>query len=470
MFDQGFLAPQGWTPVNKSKLQEEIEAGLDVNRPKYQRGRSLLHVATLALERELVALLLEHGADPFMEDDSGTTPFDMAKGLRAALLAGGAGIKDSAMGKRLDASVALVEYEVAFASFLHEERCVQGTETGSPWLQAPIFHLASDGQASLEEMPTGPRRQQPPKLKRATTQGTVQGSATVKDCPVSIEVFSQLFRLSSTGHSRQPSKEVRCDICLESGKSLLVAPCASGRCSGAFCSECLRAHAQLSIGEMRYSVPAVRCPHPECRRRVPVSIWGPLVRAHDEEVESRIIKAGQALMKVRCPGCDQMRDLFYLEGGTEVHTNLFEELAFLDALALASATVRFCRGDSAEALLDALGGSAKGEEGAQRYMTEALLARVRSFSRLLQDPERAVALQLAAFQRYPLFKSPCCKYSMCFRCKVKGHHIGSTCEERQAKEVSIEAQHCPTCFVPTVKSEGCRSIRCVCGASWLWRD
>ena len=30
-------------------------------------------------------------------------------------------------------------------------------------------------------------------------------------------------------------------------------------------------------------------------------------------------------------------------------------------------------------------------------------------------------------------------------------------------------QWCPECGVPTVKSEGCNHIICVCGASWQWQ-
>ena len=31
-------------------------------------------------------------------------------------------------------------------------------------------------------------------------------------------------------------------------------------------------------------------------------------------------------------------------------------------------------------------------------------------------------------------------------------------------------QCCPACGVPTVRSEGCNAITCVCGAAWEWRD
>jgi len=59
---------------------------------------------------------------------------------------------------------------------------------------------------------------------------------------------------------------------------------------------------------------------------------------------------------------------------------------------------------------------------------------------------------------------------MCFKCKVRGWHRQQSCEERQRKEVSQDVQFCPGCGVPTVRSEGCSHIICVCGRSWTWRQ
>ena len=44
--------------------------------------------------------------------------------------------------------------------------------------------------------------------------------------------------------------------------------------------------------------------------------------------------------------------------------------------------------------------------------------------------------------------------------------VGRT--SRQAPEIDIEAQYCPACNVPTIRSEGCNHIICVCGEEWTW--
>lgn len=56
---------------------------------------------------------------------------------------------------------------------------------------------------------------------------------------------------------------------------------------------------------------------------------------------------------------------------------------------------------------------------------------------------------------------------MCFRCKTYEWHQ-ETCEERQRREVGQKVCFCPHCGVPTVKSEGCDHMVCVCGRDWTW--
>merc|ERR1712039_200437 len=86
---------------------------------------------------------------------------------------------------------------------------------------------------------------------------------------------------------------------------------------------------------------------------------------------------------------------------------------------------------------------------------------------LIVDPERRSALQFAFLQRFPKVRMPCCGYQHCFRCKLQGWHDGS-CEEMQRKEMCQEIKFCPSCRVPTIKSDGCDSIACVCGREWDW--
>eukprot|EP00435_Cladocopium_sp_Y103_P012864 s1281_g3.t1 len=93
-----------------------------------------------------------------------------------------------------------------------------------------------------------------------------------------------------------------------------------------------------------------------------------------------------------------------------------------------------------------------------------------------RDPERRVAAQLAWLRMYPKVRTTCCAAPVCFKCKVRGWHQHITCEddgfwaERQLQETGREAQHCPNCQVPTMRSDGCTQIRCVCGTEWNWQE
>ena len=91
--------------------------------------------------------------------------------------------------------------------------------------------------------------------------------------------------------------------------------------------------------------------------------------------------------------------------------------------------------------------------------------------RLVEDIERKTTLLLVWLRRYPYFKTPCCNAPMCFKCKTSDWHDGESCEQRMREGLGAPkggVQWCPKCGVPTVKSEGCNHIVCVCGASWEW--
>ena len=96
-------------------------------------------------------------------------------------------------------------------------------------------------------------------------------------------------------------------------------------------------------------------------------------------------------------------------------------------------------------------------------MFEALFASI-------LDIERQSCAITALLIRFPKFKTRCCQSSFCYSCKVSSFHKGVSCEERMRQEKSIHVQCCPSCQVPTIKSEGCSSILCPCGNSWRWAE
>lgn len=88
----------------------------------------------------------------------------------------------------------------------------------------------------------------------------------------------------------------------------------------------------------------------------------------------------------------------------------------------------------------------------------------------LHDIERQASAITRLLVCYPQFKTRCCQSNYCYSCKISSFHKGVTCEQRMRQEKMIDVQCCPTCQVPTIKSEGCSSIQCLCGHSWRWKD
>jgi len=88
----------------------------------------------------------------------------------------------------------------------------------------------------------------------------------------------------------------------------------------------------------------------------------------------------------------------------------------------------------------------------------------------IEDLERRTCLHLAWLRSNPFIVTPCCDTEFCFKCKVGSHHDGQSCEERQREELDVFCQFCPDCEVPTVRTEGCDHIVCVCGAEWTWQE
>jgi hypothetical protein len=87
---------------------------------------------------------------------------------------------------------------------------------------------------------------------------------------------------------------------------------------------------------------------------------------------------------------------------------------------------------------------------------------------LLLDVERRFSAHLEFLRQYPKMYTACCNYEHCFLCKIEGHHEEQTCEEVQRGEMGASCQYCPGCNVPTLRSEGCNQILCVCGKNWEW--
>lgn len=89
---------------------------------------------------------------------------------------------------------------------------------------------------------------------------------------------------------------------------------------------------------------------------------------------------------------------------------------------------------------------------------------------LMLDMERRATIQLALYKKFPKFRVHCCSYGHCFACKTGYWHEGVSCEEMQRAQLGTEAQFCSSCGVPTIRTEGCSDMLCVCGATWTWKE
>ena len=87
---------------------------------------------------------------------------------------------------------------------------------------------------------------------------------------------------------------------------------------------------------------------------------------------------------------------------------------------------------------------------------------------LMLDLECRTRFQLALYRMYPKFFVLCCEYAHCFACKVDEWHEGTSCEDKQKHELQIDAQFCPDCSIPTIRTNGCSDMLCVCGSVWEW--
>jgi hypothetical protein len=196
-----------------------------------------------------------------------------------------------------------------------------------------------------------------------------------------------------------------------------------------------------------------------------------------------------ALLKMRCGSCHESVGLFYniennhfviknFDQRKMILENLLNDMDEKEKLSFLQCWIGYCAGKfSAQVFVENLLNVCFASENADfdEAKSNGLLDRsvmdvIRNALLLLNDIERRFTAQLCIFRQFPKILTPCCNEAHCFMCKVYGHHEGSTCEEIQSQEIGIEAQYCPGCGVPTLRTEGCNHIICVCGYSWYWRD
>eukprot|EP00656_Telonema_subtile_P010299 TRINITY_DN14942_c0_g1_i1.p1 TRINITY_DN14942_c0_g1~~TRINITY_DN14942_c0_g1_i1.p1 ORF type:complete len:271 (-),score=67.19 TRINITY_DN14942_c0_g1_i1:3-815(-) len=257
-----------------------------------------------------------------------------------------------------------------------------------------------------------------------------------------------------------------------------------------FHKECLGEYFSTVVASARYSCPQLRCAGPDCLARIPTQIWRDFV---PDEVYMAYGANALAVMTLRCSGCDGQRSLFshvdVSEDDKKESRKRLVECCGHHAEIVLSALQKYHSGEfDVEVMADILFESLLSDEQQAIYV-EPLEEEIQDdhhpvialmipeefdgapavIPSLLTDLERRAALQLECLRRMPFIRTPCCKETLCFKCKVMGHHCGETCADRMKEELRCgEVQCCPSCMVPTIKMEGCSEIVCVCGEVWEW--
>lgn len=274
------------------------------------------------------------------------------------------------------------------------------------------------------------------------------------------------------GEETPGSGTARCCICLESFASSQLWHCGREVCGDkAFCSDCLRQHAEAVIDSGLYAAPAVRCP--VCNLRLATVAWAPLLQ---DETFAKYHENARALLTYRCAACDETGS--YLRPGDGPHGLPANVGKYPFTMLGVEAQERLWRAwqefflaevpaeNFLQAVLDEF--SCGHRRGGAPPSSMGKVLGSSGQANWIEDLERRLAMQLAWMNRFPRQRTLCCGEQFCFRCKVSSWHRGVTCNERLRTEKARQAQLCPGCGVPTQRSEGCRKITCVCGRVWEW--
>jgi hypothetical protein len=289
-----------------------------------------------------------------------------------------------------------------------------------------------------------------------------------------------------------PPTTATCSVCLEPC-ACCVYSCMSDGCSGAMCLECTKDCVQNTIESSKYAVPAIRCPG-RCFSNITNGLWRGLLNDKfpqlTHELMERYEENASTLLSLRCGSCDETANfslkqtLVYREAEDRVKAthdvlNLVaggqkqtDEEALMKLL---TSWANFLSGkveakEMAMLLINHLhDGSRFIDEGEDVLSSDLDSFLHKSVLPLILDLERRTSLHMAILRLRPKFYTICCcYYCHCFTCKVDGWHEGSTCEEQQQEELGIVAQYCPGCDIPTIRTDGCEDMLCVCGQYWSW--
>ena len=317
-------------------------------------------------------------------------------------------------------------------------------------------------------------------------------------------------------------KCVICDSILTSRTTSYA--CSKIECQGKYCKTCFNQHIETSITSAAYTIPTIKCCL--CLDRITSNRWYPDLPSNCNDIAAKIHKNARALLDIRCASCDtgnaifrihpktiqfgsslqliMIREIFVIRQENSTHRSRQSDAQVVPPIAVFSnntiieitKTLANILNESIDNItfvnevsmavyedinnkIDGLG-----KVFSQDYINDFNLRFNNLISpnllknifinilNLIQDIEIRQKIQLILLYKFPMIFSSCyCKQPHCFNCKVGNHHTTMTCTEYRSQEIIIGGvQSCPECQVPTIRSEGCYSITCICGHDWYWNS
>ena len=261
--------------------------------------------------------------------------------------------------------------------------------------------------------------------------------------------------------------------------------CKSQECSHKMCRECIKdyvSHCVTGSKNMPYNfLKPIKCPnHPNCKEIVTYETWSTYAT---KEIIGSYHKKCRDWLSIRCTSCHTPHTLFCEKSYKPQFQQVLNELLSPQNSKRNIILPASCPKDLFQAFL-------RSEISAQDFIhkvfgthdvTKPDTTTIKNLRQRIKDHE-TIASQIKSIEKrfrfqsqfYYTFRScitTCtCKRRMCYYCKSNSHP-GISCAENQARSPHVgQVNACPRCGIAIVKHDGCRSVKCVCGHSFNWRN
>ena len=299
----------------------------------------------------------------------------------------------------------------------------------------------------------------------------------------------------------KPKQTIQCVICYElQSSSQMSSACCIDKC----CKTCFNQHINTTVYSAAYTIPTIKCCL--CFKKISSSKWMSDLADPYQYVAKFELNA-KALLEIRCASCHS--DVSILSEIKRVH---LDQSSVIDVFTIYSSESvmigylpirrieRIIRLwiqllnyqvnvsdfiDQISFFMTRIVNNNKKNYFTEEYINDfnkrienLVLPKIlrHLFIKIIEliyefDIELYYKLQISLLNKYPMIFPPCCQQPHCYSCKVSHHHNDKTCEEYRSEELIVGGiQSCPSCNVPTIRTEGCCSMTCVCGDYWEWNE